>query len=92
MFNYLINLKIEQHNYQKQYDKSINNNNSSLAEWRLERQSIQYFLKEQDNKYIYVITGDIRKGCNVWNSVLRQEIIMLSKGRNLFVNYKLPGS
>ena len=40
MNNFLINLKIEQNNYHKEYDERINNNSSLLSELRLERQFI----------------------------------------------------
>ena len=39
--NFLINLKIEQKHYQKQYDDYINNIGSLLTKLRLERQTIQ---------------------------------------------------
>ena len=45
MTNFKINLKIKQNNYQKQYDEWINNKSYSLAELRLERQSIQSFFE-----------------------------------------------
>ena len=45
MTNFKINLKIKQNNYQKHYDEWINNKSYSLAELRLERQSIQSFFE-----------------------------------------------
>ena len=44
--NFLINLKIEQKHYQKQYDDYINNIGSLLTKLRLERQTIQSCWKD----------------------------------------------
>ena len=55
MTNCLLNLEIELNSYQKKYDEWINNNRSSLAEFRLERQSIQCFMKGKDDNNKFVV-------------------------------------
>lgn len=78
MNNLLINLKIEQNNYHKEYDKRINNNSSLLSELRLERQFIKYFLKERYNNYKLIVTGKESKEYNNRINVLGQHINILS--------------
>ena len=79
MTNTLINLKIEHNNYRKKYDEWINNNSSSLAVLRLDRQYIQTFLKEIDDNNEFIVTGDEKKYCNNRNNALGQEINIISK-------------
>ena len=61
MTNCLLNLEIELNSYQKKYDEWINNNRYSLAELRLERQSIQCFLKEKDDNNNFVVAKNLKE-------------------------------
>ena len=61
------------------YDEWVNNKRSLLAELFLETQTIQSFLKEQNNNKKVIFTGIETQDCNSRNNILEQEISILSE-------------
>ena len=62
----------------------VNINHSSLAELRLERQTVQSFLKKRDDNNKLIVTGIERKECNNRYTILGQDIIILSKNEKKY--------
>ena len=80
MTTIFINLNIELNKHQKEYDDWIKNNSLSLVELRLERQSLQWFWKNEMKIKTLLLRekGKERKDCTHQNTVIGKKMLILS--------------